>query len=171
MPGFERIGLKGTYLCVLAENEVERIHDGALQVLAQTGIIIHDNEVLALLDEAGCPISREDRLARIPARVVEDALANAPPRVTLYNRLGEQAMDLGSGALHVRTSESCFLRTRRRRRPTSEPSPFVNRASSCSRDNRLARRLRRRSRTSLGSARQASHHPPIRLGWTNILAN
>jgi trimethylamine--corrinoid protein Co-methyltransferase len=124
MPGFDRPGLKGTYLRVLAENEVERIHDGALQILAETGIVIHDNEVLTLLDEAGCPISYEDRRARIPVQVIADVLVTALPVVTLYNRMGEQAMALGAGALHVRTSSGATgvfdLESGRRREPTCQ---------------------------------------------------
>jgi trimethylamine--corrinoid protein Co-methyltransferase len=121
MPGLDRVGLKGACLCALAENEIERIHDGALQVLAQTGIVIHDDGVLALLDEAGCQVSREGRHARIPAQVVEEALAKAPAVVTLYNRLGEQAMVLGAGPLHARTSSGATgildLDSGRRREP------------------------------------------------------
>jgi trimethylamine--corrinoid protein Co-methyltransferase len=124
MPGVERTGLKGSYLCVLNENEVERIHDGALQTLAQTGITIHDDDVLTLLDEAGCRVSREGRHAHIPAPVIEDAMAQAPPVVTLYNRLGAQAMALGAGPLHARTSSGATgilnLDSGQRREPTCQ---------------------------------------------------
>ena len=124
MPGLDRTGLKGVYLCALTGNEVERIHNGALQILAQTGIVIHDDEVLTLLDEAGCQINREYHQAHIPAQVVEDALVKAPPVVTLYNRLGEQAMALGAGLLHARTSSGATgmfdLDSGRRRDPTCQ---------------------------------------------------
>ena len=46
-------------LCTLTENEIERIHDGALQTLARTGITIRDKAVLTLLDEAGCRVRHE----------------------------------------------------------------------------------------------------------------
>ena len=124
MPGIDRTGLKGAYLCTLTENEVERIHDGALRTLAQTGIIIHDDDVLALLDEAGCQVNREDCHVHIPAQVVEDAVAKAPAVVTLYNRLGEQAMALGAGPLHARTSSGATgildLDSDQRREPTCQ---------------------------------------------------
>jgi trimethylamine--corrinoid protein Co-methyltransferase len=124
VPGLGRTGLKDDYLCALTESEVERIHDGALRVLAQTGIVIHDDDVLTLLDEAGCQVNREDRRAHIPAQVIEDAVAKAPPVVTLYNRLGEQAMALGEGPLHARTSSGATgildLDSGRRREPTCQ---------------------------------------------------
>jgi len=124
MPGLDRIGLKGSYLSALTENDVERIHDGALQILAQTGIVIHDDDVLTLLDEAGCRVSRDDRRAYIPAQVIEDTVTKAPTVVTLYNRLGEQAMALGAGPLYARTSSGATgildLDSGRRREPTGQ---------------------------------------------------
>jgi trimethylamine--corrinoid protein Co-methyltransferase len=124
VPGLDRAGLKGSYLCALTDNEGERIHDGALQILAQTGIVIHDDDVLTLLDEAGCQVDRKDRRAYIPAQVIEEAVAKAPPVVTLYNRLGEQAMALGAGPLHARTSSGATgildLDSGQRREPTCQ---------------------------------------------------
>ena len=80
--------------------------------------------MLTLLDEAGCQVDREDRHAHIPAQVVEDAVAKAPPVVTLYNRLGEQAMTLGAGPLHARTSSGATgildLDSGQRREPTCQ---------------------------------------------------
>lgn len=124
MPGFDRTGLKGGYLHTLTENEVERIHNGALQVLSQTGIVIHDDDVLTLLDKAGCQVNREDRHVRIPAQVIESSVTRAPPVVTLYNRLGEPAMTLGAGPLHARTSSGATgifdLESGQRREPTCQ---------------------------------------------------
>ena len=122
--GFDRSGLKGAYLCPLAGNQVERIHEGALHVLARTGLVIHDETILTLLDKAGCPVDREERRARIPARVTREAVAKAPPVVTLYNRLGEKAMALGAGPLHARTSSGATAlldpESSQRRTPTCQ---------------------------------------------------
>lgn len=124
MPGFDRTGLKGTYFCVLTENEVERIHSGAIQILAQTGVVIHDDDVLSLLENAGCQVYRENRHVRIPALLTGDAVAEAPPVVTLYSRLGEPAMALGAGPLHIRTSSGATgifdLDSGLRREPTCQ---------------------------------------------------
>jgi len=126
MAGFDRAGLKGVYLCALTESEVEQVHDGALQTLAKTGIIIRDDVILALLDEAGCQVSRRrwDYHVRIPADVVENAVAKAPPTVTLSDRFGEPAMVLGAGPLHARSSSGATrildLESARRREPTRQ---------------------------------------------------
>jgi trimethylamine--corrinoid protein Co-methyltransferase len=116
---------------LLTEGGVERIHEGALHVLARTGIVVHDEPVLALLDRAGCPVSRDDRRVQLPAPVVEEAVAQAPPVVCLYNRRGEQAMALGVGSLHARTSSGATgildLEDGRRRAPTSRDAADVAR--------------------------------------------
>jgi trimethylamine--corrinoid protein Co-methyltransferase len=129
MPGFDRSGLKGGYLRVLTEYQVERIHRGALQVLAKTGVIIHEEDVLSLLEKAGCQVDHEERRALIPGDLIQDAVAEAPPVVTLYNRLGEEAMVLGAGPLHARTSSGATaifdLDSGRRREPTCQDAADV----------------------------------------------
>ena len=124
MRGLDRSGLKGVCLSALTENEIERIHVAALRILAQTGIVIHDEAVLTLLDKAGCQVDREARRVCLSAQVIKDAVAQAPPVVNLYNRLGEQAMTLGAGPLHARTSSGATgvldLDSGRRREPSSQ---------------------------------------------------
>jgi trimethylamine--corrinoid protein Co-methyltransferase len=122
VPGLERVGLRGTYLGFLAGDEVERIHAGALQILARTGVIVHDDAIVAMLHGAGSTVDGRCRVT-IPDEVVEKALAQAPPVVTLYNRFGEVAMSLGAGTLHARSSSGATgildLDSGRRREPTS----------------------------------------------------
>jgi trimethylamine--corrinoid protein Co-methyltransferase len=124
MSGLDRTGLKGAYLHTLTQDEVEQIHNSALKILAQTGIVIHDDNILALLDKAGCRVDYESRHVYLPAQVIEDAVDKAPATVKLYNRLGEQAMALGTGPFHARTSSGATgfldLDSGRRRAPTSQ---------------------------------------------------
>ena len=129
MSGIDRPGLD--YLPVLTEPDVQRIHTAALEVLSRTGLVVLDDEVLILLDRAGCPVNYEERHTRIPAPVVQDALATAPSLVTLYNRLREPAMSLGAGPLHARTSSGATgildLESGRRREPTRTDAAAVAR--------------------------------------------
>ena len=59
----------------------------------------------------------------LPGAIVEEAIGSAPAVVQLYNRLGEQAMALGAGPLHARTSSGATgfldLTSGERRAPTS----------------------------------------------------
>ncbi len=91
---------------VLSEDETARVHEHALRILAETGLVIHDAEVVTLLTESGAQVCRENGRNRvtIPGQVVADAVSKAPAVVTLYNRLGEEAMVLGTGRLYARSS-------------------------------------------------------------------
>lgn len=124
MPGLDRTGLKNTYLRTLTENEVDRIHQGALRTLAKTGLSIPDDIILTLLSEAGCRVSHANHHAQIPETIVEEALDQAPSVVNLYNRMGERVMELGAGSLHARTSSGATgvldLKTGIRRDPTCQ---------------------------------------------------
>ena len=117
-------GLSRARLYAVAENEIERIHEGALQTLARTGIAVHDEAVLTLLGEAGCRVDHEARHVCVPAPVVQNALVTAPPTVTLYNRLGKRALGLGTGPLYARTSSGATgivdLDSGRRREPNCQ---------------------------------------------------
>jgi trimethylamine--corrinoid protein Co-methyltransferase len=124
MHGIGRKGLRGGFLSLLTEGEVEQVHEGALRVLNRTGIVIHHEPVLSLLEEAGCRVFHKDSRAHIPAPVIEEATAQAPGVVCLYSRQGEQTMALGAGRLHARTSSGATgfidLNNGRRRAPTCQ---------------------------------------------------
>jgi trimethylamine--corrinoid protein Co-methyltransferase len=72
---------------VLSENQLEELHLAGLEVLRRTGVRIHHSGALELLKEAGAFIS-EDNLVKIPASLVEEALASAPSRVIMCDRDG-----------------------------------------------------------------------------------
>jgi len=99
-----RTGIRSGSLSVLNDEEVERIHSGAIQVLSQTGVLIQDEAILRRMDGAGCTCYPETGRCRIAKRVIEEALKTAPKVVRLYDRFGAEAMALGSGGFHARTS-------------------------------------------------------------------
>jgi len=78
----------------LTEPEVEEIHWAALEVLERTGLNVHHPEALKLLDDAGAYVEGNGPRVRIPAGLVKHALADAPERVVIANRLGERVMPL-----------------------------------------------------------------------------
>jgi trimethylamine--corrinoid protein Co-methyltransferase len=131
MAGLARTGLRGALYQNLTAGDLEAIHQGALQVLEKTGVAVHDGEMLRLLAGAGCPVRQEQRRAFLPAGVVEAAVSQAPRVVRLYNRLGEEAMALGSGPLHTRVSSGATgmldLVDGRRRPPTCQDAADIAR--------------------------------------------
>ena len=66
----DRTGIRSGFLSVLNDEEVERFHLGAIQVLSRTGIIIRDETVLRQMGEAGCDCGPEAARCRIPKLVI-----------------------------------------------------------------------------------------------------
>ncbi len=81
---------------LLPADEVPRIVQEACDVLAGVGVVVEDEGGEALLLEAGAT-ARGGRLC-LPETLVQGALVSAPPVVRLYDRDGELAAELGSGA-------------------------------------------------------------------------
>ncbi len=69
------------------------IHDGALRILDEVGVIVDDEGTRRdLLENRGCR-QDEDGYVRIPPARVEAALQTVPRSVELYNREGERVVD------------------------------------------------------------------------------
>ena len=77
----------------LAAGQIQSLCRGAFEVLQKTGIRVAHAEGLALLAEAGCAVE-DGSLVRVPVALVEQAIATAPKRIVMYDRLGQLAMDL-----------------------------------------------------------------------------
>lgn len=85
----------------LSDSQVEQIHYSSLEVLDNTGIVVHSAEALSLLQYAGCRV-QENRV-RIPAWLVEECLRSATKHITVANRLGERVMPLEKNRVYYGT--------------------------------------------------------------------
>jgi len=112
-------------LRLLQDEDIIQIHDGGLRLLRETGVVIRDRDVVARLSGSGARVQIQSGAARvtIPSDLVVQSLTKAPSSVTLYDRLGEEAMVLGSGRFHARSSSGATavfdLATGEPREPTS----------------------------------------------------
>jgi trimethylamine---corrinoid protein Co-methyltransferase len=79
---------------LLEQNQIERIHHAVLRVLDEVGVQVLHSEAVALLAGQGCRVSNGTTV-RIPSFLVEDAIASAPPNITIYNQNGLPALELG----------------------------------------------------------------------------
>ena len=79
---------------VLTRGQMDQIHDASMKILEQTGVRVDNSEARALLEDAGAFVSG-DGMVRIPARLIEWAVGAAPSNVTIYDRTGREAMQLG----------------------------------------------------------------------------
>ncbi len=78
---------------VLSEADIRKIFNAALQVAESAGMRVTHPRALEVLGGAGCTVA--DGLVRIPPRLVEEARRTVPPRITMYGRDGDVAMELG----------------------------------------------------------------------------
>lgn len=70
---------------ILTKREIDLVHQATLEVLESTGVMFYDEEARKILREAGARVSHNG-LTRIPASLVENALASAPKQITLHAR-------------------------------------------------------------------------------------
>ncbi len=80
------------YLRVLDNAALERVHAAALDVLATVGVSVPLSQARAIFAAAGAHVDEARQRVRLPARLVEDALAQATTRYTLCAR--DPARDL-----------------------------------------------------------------------------
>ena len=80
---------------LLSDEQVQVIHNTSLDILAQTGFVMKNEAARQLLLGAGGWES--DGRIKIPPNLVMDAIASAPSRIPMHNRLGELVMPLEAG--------------------------------------------------------------------------
>ena len=78
--------LKGGQLKILKQNEIEEIHQRALDVLQQVGCFMDHEEALTLFEEHGAMVDHSTRIVKIPRNLVEQALRLSPSSVLLAAR-------------------------------------------------------------------------------------
>lgn len=87
---------------VVDEKGLRAIHDAAVRVLVEVGGRIMTEDARQLLLDHGGTLEGED-LVKIPAKLVDEAIASAPQTFWMYDRNGEPSMHLGSGRTYVGT--------------------------------------------------------------------
>jgi trimethylamine--corrinoid protein Co-methyltransferase len=84
---------------ILKEAQIKRIHCATLELLETVGVKVMDKEARDMLRDGGCRI-KPDNIVQIPNWLVEDSIRSAPSRITIYNRLGKEAMRLEGNRIH-----------------------------------------------------------------------
>jgi trimethylamine--corrinoid protein Co-methyltransferase len=111
-------------LTLLNNDEKERIHGRALNLLKEVGIKFGSEDALEILADAGCEVDAAKLSAKIPSDLVEKALETAPSNVFLAARNPERDLHLGEGGPYfLSAAQSVFFRdleTRERRASTLE---------------------------------------------------
>jgi len=77
---------RGWGLRMYTDDQLEAIHEMTLEVLRLTGVEVHLDEALDLLEEGGCIVNRDTKVVKFPAHVVEQALSTCPSHILLAAR-------------------------------------------------------------------------------------
>ncbi len=85
---------------LLAEEEAEAIHRGALYVLQRTGLRVEHEGALDLYARHGCPVDWEERRVRIPPGLVEESLRSCPSSYVLKARNPDQDLMVGGNTVY-----------------------------------------------------------------------
>lgn len=88
-------------LNILSREKLELIHLSTLEVLRRTGVAVKEPKAVEIFKKGGCYI--EGERVRIPENLVEWALRNTPPRITLSDRNGNPAMFLEENNVYFGT--------------------------------------------------------------------
>ncbi len=98
-----RPGLSGGTYKPLSNGDVLRIHQAALDALEQIGLADAPESGIEILTGAGALLGDDGRI-RFPRALVEETLANAAKRVTLYSRDGKHDLELWGDRVHYGTA-------------------------------------------------------------------
>ncbi|MEA3439096.1 MAG: trimethylamine methyltransferase family protein [Chloroflexota bacterium] len=107
---------------MLSDEQVRAIHYATLEILSRTGVEMQDPQGREILLEAGAWES--NARIKIPENLVTDAIANAPSRIPMHDRLGNLTMPLELGKVFFGSgSDTTFtldVETGERRRTTAQ---------------------------------------------------
>ncbi len=111
-------------LSVLSEEEIAAIHDASLVILRDVGVQVPNAQVLGLLAEMGASVDFSQEVARIPEKLVAEALERAGKQFVLYGRDRAKVVRYGYGDFVLVSSPGQFSWIEEdggpRRDPTSE---------------------------------------------------
>jgi trimethylamine--corrinoid protein Co-methyltransferase len=104
--------LKGGQLKLLSQNEIEEIHQRALDVIQEVGCFFESPEALDVLEKHGAIVDHSSRIAKLPRNMVESALKLCPSSILLAARNPKQDIHaegdrvyFGPGTLPVKVSD------------------------------------------------------------------
>lgn len=73
-------------LQILSEDEQSAVHEQSIEILSKIGVRVYSEKCLDLLSVNGALVDREDKIAKIPRELVEEALRLAPQEVVFRAR-------------------------------------------------------------------------------------
>lgn len=75
-----------TYADLLTQDQVERVHEAALEILEQVGLLVRNEKARLYLKKHGCQFDADSEIVRFPRRIVEEFRQLFPAKFTFYGR-------------------------------------------------------------------------------------
>ncbi|UCF09471.1 MAG: trimethylamine methyltransferase family protein [Candidatus Bipolaricaulota bacterium] len=88
-------------LKVLSDEQIDRIHQSALEMLGNPGVLVKSDEARRLLKQAGATVDEETMICRIPGDIVEEAMNSAPAAFTVHARNPENDVHVSTTDVHI----------------------------------------------------------------------
>lgn len=79
---------------LLSKSEEDLIHEQSITCLREVGVKVDSKSVLELLAEKGASVDFENHIAKIPEKMVYEALETTPKKITLYGRHQKNDLEL-----------------------------------------------------------------------------
>ena len=93
-----------TYINVMSDEEVERIHRNSLRILAEIGLHVPNDEVLGMCREQGGEVNADKQVVRIPVKVMESLLE----KVQAHSRMDYETVQRNSLCAGISTQVFFF---------------------------------------------------------------
>lgn len=94
---------------VLSEEEIKRVDEASLDILENTGMKMMSDEIMKLLEDAGCPVDHETRIVKFPRELVKKCIGLVPSSFDLFDRNGNKAMTIGDGTVHCASGHNAVF--------------------------------------------------------------
>ena len=85
---------------ILTAEEIEKIHRGSLEVLAETGMTVSDERSRNILEEGGCKVDHEIERVKFPPDLVQWATEQCPETFPLKARNPDLSLNLGGETVY-----------------------------------------------------------------------
>jgi trimethylamine--corrinoid protein Co-methyltransferase len=78
---------------LLTEDQIQEIHLATLEILETVGVRVNHDVAVEMLRAAGCRVEAGN-VVKMPRWLVEECIRSVPSGITVYNRVGQEAMRL-----------------------------------------------------------------------------
>ncbi|MEI7615840.1 MAG: trimethylamine methyltransferase family protein [Actinomycetota bacterium] len=91
-------------LRILRENQIEQIHKTSLDILKVIGFKFESDKALKILEENGCEVDYNTKIAKIPSNLVEECIRKTPSSFVLKARDPKLNISVGGNTIYFMNS-------------------------------------------------------------------